>query len=165
MLMSVGPTEFRAFTGQFSTGIAVVTACDSVRRGNGLTLNAVAAVSQDPPLYLVCLGARSNTLTAVRESRCFCVHFLGRGQEHVARVFASKRDDKFEGVAHRIGDSGSPLIEGVLAAAECRARDLCEAGDTTVVIGSVERVHLHAGAPLIYHRGRYTGLTEETTTG
>lgn len=163
--MSVDATELRAFTGRFTTGIAVVTACDSAGRGNGLTLNAVAAVSQDPPLYLVCLGERSNTLAAVRESRGFCVHFLERGQEEIARVFASKQDDKFKGLAHRIGEFGSPLIEGVLAAAECRVHDLCKAGDTTVVIGSVERVHVNGGTPLIYHRGRYTGLTEETTTG
>lgn len=159
--MAVDPNALRQFSSHFTTGMAVVTSCDANGGKHGLTLNAVAAASQDPPLYLACLSNRSNTLAAVRQSRSFCVHFLERGQEEIAGVFASKAEDKFGSVEHDIGEYGSPVIAGVLAAAECRVSDFCAAGSQTIVIGTVERVHVTGGSPLIYHRGGYATLTDE----
>lgn len=158
---AVSATELRAFAGHFATGVAVVTTAHPDGALHGLTLNAVTSLSLDPPLYLVCLDHRSNTLKALKESGHFAVHFLDRSQSEISRVFASKQEDKFAGVEHIVGESGSPLIRGVLAAAECRLSEICAIGDHMIVIGEVQRTHVFGGEPLLYHRGGYTALEAE----
>ncbi|HWC27138.1 MAG TPA: flavin reductase family protein, partial [Solirubrobacteraceae bacterium] len=94
---------YRDTIGRFATGVAVVTA--SGRDGPaGLTTNAVASLSLDPLLLLVCFETRSRTLEVVRRSRRFAVNVLRAGDEELAMVFASKRigPQKFEAVTeHR----------------------------------------------------------------
>lgn len=158
---AISTAELRAFAGHFATGVAVVTTAHPDGALHGLTLNAVTSLSLNPPLYLVCLDHRSNTLKALKESGHFAVHFLARDQAEISRIFASKQEDKFAGVTHALGESGSPLIDGVLAAAECRLSEICTIGDHMIVIGEVQRTHLFGGEPLLYHRGGYTALADE----
>ena len=90
----------------------------------------------------------------------FALHFLAKGQTGISRVFASKGVDKFAEVDHSIGENGSPIIHGVLAAAECSLAEMCLGGDHAIIIGQVEKVHIHGGEPLLYHRGAYAALEE-----
>ena len=158
VIAAVPSSDLRLFASHFATGVSVVTTCDSAGRCRGITLNAVTSLSLDPPLYLICLDNRSNTLPAIRESGHFCLHFLAADQAEVSRLFASKESDKFGAVDYRIGVSGSPILEGVLAASECRVTEMMPGGDHTIVIGIVERVHVRGGEPLLYHRGAYASL-------
>ncbi|PZQ13595.1 MAG: flavin reductase [Ancylobacter novellus] len=162
--MSAAPissTDLRSFAGHFATGVAVVTTKSPEGDLAGVTINAVTSLSLTPPLFLICLDHRSNTLGALLASGHFGLHFLSKDQTEISKVFASKREDKFSEVAHRIGETGSPIIEGVLAAAECRLAEICPGGDHTIVIGQVEKVHIHGGEPLLYHRGAYAALEHE----
>ena len=88
----------------------------------------------------------------------FGLHFLAKDQAALSKVFASKASDKFAQVEHRFGESGCPLIAGVLAAAECEVTQVCPGGDHAIVIGRVETIHLHGGEPLLFHRGVYAAL-------
>ena len=162
--MSAAPittTDLRSFAGHFATGVAVVTTRSPEGDLAGVTINAVTSLSLTPPLFLICLDHRSNTLGALLASGHFGLHFLSKDQTEVSKVFASKREDKFAEVAHRIGETGSPIIEGVLAAAECRLAEICPGGDHTIVIGEVQKVHINGGEPLLYHRGAYAALENE----
>lgn len=158
---AISPTELRGFAGHFATGVAVVTTLHPGGEPCGVTINAVTSLSLDPPLFLICLDHTSKTLDALQRSGHFGLHFLSREQTEISRVFASKQDRKFENIGHRPGRRGSPLIEGVVAAAECRVRELCPGGDHTIIIGEVEQVHVHGGEPLLYHRGAYAALEGE----
>lgn len=157
---SVTAADLRVFAGNFATGVAVVTTCDLDGALSGITINAVTSLSLTPPLFLICLDHRSNTLASMRASGHFGLHFLARGQTAVSNIFASKRPDKFADVDYAIGEHGSPIIDGVLAAAECRVTEICAGGDHTIIIGQVEKVHVHGGEPLLYHRGAYAALEE-----
>lgn len=156
--MTVSPQELRSFAGHFATGVAVVTARGAGGDLSGVTINAVTSLSLDPPLYLVCLDNGSNTLGLVRESRAFALHFLAKHQAELSSLFASKRADKFAGVRHVVGETGSPIIEGVVAAAECVVTEILPAGDHTIVIGAVASARVDGGEPLLYHRGAYVAL-------
>ena len=158
---SISTGEFRSFAGHFATGVAVVTTVHPDGDLCGVTINAVTSLSLDPPLYLICLDHKSKTLNAVLESRHFGLHFLSREQTEVSAIFASKQPNKFEKIQHSFGTLGSPLINGVLAAAECRLSDVCGGGDHTIIIGGVERIHLFGGEPLLYHRGAYAALEDK----
>ncbi|MGY3614834.1 flavin reductase family protein [Bradyrhizobium sp. USDA 10063] len=159
--LNVSPRELRDFAGHFATGVAVVTTAHPDGALHGVTLNAVTSLSLDPPLFLVCLNHNSNTLAALLASRHFGLHFLSREQTEISQVFASKRDDKFANVSFRQGRRGSPLIEGVVAAAECSLSDVCSGGDHAIIIGAVDNIHVFGGEPLLYHRGNYAALKSE----
>jgi 3-hydroxy-9,10-secoandrosta-1,3,5(10)-triene-9,17-dione monooxygenase reductase component len=155
----IDPARFREVVGSFPTGVAIVTA-DGPDGPSGLTTNAVASVSLDPVLLLVCFDNASRTLPAVREARRFAVNVLRAGQEDLAAVFASKRvaREKFEAVTHRVAH-GVPVLDGALAWLACDLDVLHPAGDHTIGIGRV--THLEAdpeGEPLVFFRGRYHGL-------
>jgi flavin reductase (DIM6/NTAB) family NADH-FMN oxidoreductase RutF len=154
-------TDLRAFAGHFATGVAVVTTRSPEGDLSGVTINAVTSLSLTPPLFLICLDHKSTTLGAVMASGRFALHFLAKNQTAISKIFASKSADKFAGVDHMIGESGSPIITGVLAAAECSLAEICVGGDHTILIGQVEKVHIHGGEPLLYHRGVYAALEGE----
>jgi flavin reductase (DIM6/NTAB) family NADH-FMN oxidoreductase RutF len=157
--MAADPQRFREVIGHFATGVTIVTA-SGPQGAAGLTTNAVTSLSLDPVLLLVCIDNASRTLPAVRASRRFAVNVLRRGQEDLARVFASKRvaREKFEAVTHTVAH-GVPVLDDALAWLACDLVDLHLGGDHTIGIGAV--THLDApddAPPLLWYRGAYTTL-------
>jgi flavin reductase (DIM6/NTAB) family NADH-FMN oxidoreductase RutF len=160
---SVSPSDFRSFARQFATGVAVVTARGQSGEKSGVTINAVTSLSLDPPLYLVCLDNASNTLGLVRDAGAFALHFLAQDQTVVSHIFATKQPDQFADVEHVSGETGSPIIHGVVAAAECIVSQITVIGDHTIVIGEVKATTVNGGEPLLYHRGAYAALARDAS--
>ena len=149
---------FFALMGAFPTGVTVVTALDAAGLPRGLTISSVCSVSADPPLALVCVDKKSNTLPAIRHSKRFAVNYLLFGREDLSRLFASKDPDKFAAVAWRPAGNGMPwLNEDTLGLAECTVTQEVDAGDHVVVIGRVDggRRPEPGSRPLVYFRKRY----------
>lgn len=157
-LTAIAPDELRAFAGSFATGVTVLTTRGADGRLYGLTMNAVSCVCLDPPLFLACVDKGSATLGPLRDSGVFALNILADGQRDVSNTFASKGEDKFAGIAHRIGALGVPLIEGALAVAEFRLHAEFEAGDHVIVIGEAVASSVADGRPLGYFRGKYAEL-------
>jgi flavin reductase (DIM6/NTAB) family NADH-FMN oxidoreductase RutF len=121
----------------------------------GLVVNSVTALSLEPPLYLVCLDRNSNTWQAIVESGVFSINFLSDRQIDISRRFASKTPDKFAGMDVVCGKHGAPLIDGALAACECRLVNTYPGGDHEIVVGAVDQVRIGEGDPLLFFRGGY----------
>ena len=150
------PRRFRDAIGSFPTGVAVVTASGADGPA-GLTTNAVASLSLEPVLLLVCFDNDSRTLPVVREAQRFAVNLLRSGQEDVAKVFASKRvaREKFAAATHTEAH-GVPVLDGALAWFVCELRELITGGDHTIGIGAVtDLAHDPEGEPLVFFRGAY----------
>ena len=155
-MRTVAPERFRTVMGHFATGVTVVTA-DSPNGPVGMTANAVCSLSLDPLLLLVCFERTARTFPVVRETGRFGVNVLGAGQEHLARLFASKlpEAEKFADVRHTVHD-GIPVIEGTLAWVGCTLEQLVPGGDHTIGIGAVTAAEKATEAPaLIWYRGEY----------
>jgi flavin reductase (DIM6/NTAB) family NADH-FMN oxidoreductase RutF len=154
-MREVGPDRFRSVMGHFATGVTVVTA-GTAEGPVGMTANAVCSLSLEPLLLLVAFDNESRTLPVVRETGRFGVNILAAGQEDLARVFASKTDErqKFAGVPHAHHDA-IPVIDGALAWIGCRLERLIVAGDHTIGIGAVEAAEAGTGEPLLWFRGGY----------
>lgn len=150
---------FRAVAGNWATGVAVVTTIDAARNPYGLTANSVTSLSLSPQQYLVCVDRRAASLPALLESRLFCINILSEDQDAVARVFASKQPDKFQGLAWRRLPTGLPVIEGTLAQIGCEVVAIHEGGDHLIVAGQVTHLGLGSGRPLLYFRGAFQRLT------
>lgn len=153
--MPVDRETFVEIMASYPAGVAIVTALEADGTPRGLTTTAVSSVSADPPLLLVCVDLTSRTLPALRAGGRFVVNFLREGRSELARLFASKRDDKFEQVAWRPSSSGLPVLaDDALAWAECVTVHELEPGDHVVLLGQVEEGAGAADedAPLMYYR-------------
>jgi flavin reductase (DIM6/NTAB) family NADH-FMN oxidoreductase RutF len=150
--------RFRDTVGAFPTGVTIVTARGADGPA-GLTTNAFASLSLDPPLVLVCFDNASRTLAVVRQARRFAVNVLRAGQEDLAAVFASKRVQaaKFAAVTHAEAH-GVPVLDDALAWMVCDVHELVAGGDHTIGIGAVCALGRDDGEPLLFWRGEYRAL-------
>ena len=157
--MPVDLDLFRALVGSFPTGVTVVTTVDSEGVPKGLTSNAFSSVSADPPLLLVCVDKRSNTLASLQETKAFVVNFLAEGRGDISNKFASRDPDKFAGLKWTASDQakGSPILaEDVIAYAECTTHQEIDAGDHWIFIGLIEGGAASDGGPLTYYKREYS---------
>jgi 3-hydroxy-9,10-secoandrosta-1,3,5(10)-triene-9,17-dione monooxygenase reductase component len=157
-MREVDPSHFREVMGRFATGVTVVTATGP-EGPVGMTANAITSLSLDPLLLLVCFDHGARTLRVVRETERFAVNVLAEGQEELAALFASKAPEaeKFAGVAHDLRD-GIPVLRAAHAWIGCRLEELRPGGDHVIGIGAVTAAETGAGAPLVWHGGRYGGF-------
>jgi len=109
-------------------------------------------------MMLVCLDRESQTGRAIEEAGRFAVNILGEDQAGLARRFATKAPDKFDGVATTTGEHGDPLLADALATLECRVVDSTTGGTHVVFFGEVESGSAREGAPLAYYRGQFGRL-------
>jgi len=152
----VDSDTFRQVMGNFAAGVTVVTLPDPA---HGITVNAFASVSLDPPLVLVCLDHDSEAFRRFEEGADrFCVNVLAADQRHLGEYFANMGDletDPFETEATRTAATGAPVFEDAIAYLDCTVAASHEAGDHTIYVGSVEDAAIQrADAPaLTYFRG------------
>jgi flavin reductase (DIM6/NTAB) family NADH-FMN oxidoreductase RutF len=141
--------------GSFASGVTVVTAMEG-EVPRGFTASAVSSLSLEPRMLLVCVSKFSTTLDIIQNSGSFVVNVLSAQQQEVAQQFATRAQDRFDGIRWRPGSaSGAPVIDGSLAYAECRLTGTCPGGDHVVLMGEVLAGDAHEAEPLLYFRGRY----------
>jgi 3-hydroxy-9,10-secoandrosta-1,3,5(10)-triene-9,17-dione monooxygenase reductase component len=154
--MNVDPDEFRRVLGHFVTGVTVLTTRDAVGAPAGLTVNAFASVSLEPPLVLVCVDRDSDTHDLIEAAGFFAVNVLADDQERISRRFAvDEKGRKFDGLAWRDELTGAPILDDALAWVDCHVRSSCDGGDHTVWIGEVAAGDAREGVPLLFYRGGY----------
>jgi flavin reductase (DIM6/NTAB) family NADH-FMN oxidoreductase RutF len=157
---AVSGNEFRNAMGLFATGVTVITSIGPGGAPVGTTASAVSSLSLDPPLVLACFDRASLTLEAIRGHGAFVVNVLAEPQRHLSANFARRGlAAAWDGVRHRPGRTGSPRLEGVLAALECTVEYGLPGGDHEIIVGRVQAVETSGtGAPLLYWRGAYGSL-------
>lgn len=151
-------TRFCATMGAFPTGVTIVTALDGGDEPRGLTCNAFASVSADPPMLLICVDKSSTTLEALKRSGRFAINILAGGRGPLSDKFAGKSPDKFDGIDWVPASNGMPLLHrDAIAHACCDIAHMIDAGDHYVVLGQVTDAQPPAPdqQPLVYFRRRY----------
>ena len=66
--------------------------------------------------------------------------------------------EKFEGVACRSGELGTPLLEGTLGHIECKVVNSYEGGDHTIYVGEIQGARASGDRPLLFFKGKYYRL-------
>jgi flavin reductase (DIM6/NTAB) family NADH-FMN oxidoreductase RutF len=157
--LTVDPSAFRHALGRFASGVCVITTRTPAGQALGVTISSFCSVSLDPPLVLFCLGKNTNNFAAYARHTDFVVNVLAENQIELSENFASKSEDKFDGVAFEEGTGGCPILPGCTAALECRVVETHDAGDHVIVIGQVARLRTtEHDAPLLRYRGAYAKL-------
>jgi 3-hydroxy-9,10-secoandrosta-1,3,5(10)-triene-9,17-dione monooxygenase reductase component len=151
---SVDAARFREVLGHFATGVTVVTAFSGAPVG--FTCQAFAALSLDPPMVLLAPAKSSTSWPRIARAGAFGVNILAADQEAMARSFAVSGGDKFAGVGWNPGPAtGVPLLDGVIAWAECHLEEIFDAGDHELVTGKVVALGVGEGRPLLFYRGGF----------
>jgi flavin reductase (DIM6/NTAB) family NADH-FMN oxidoreductase RutF len=157
--------RLRAMMARFATGVTVVAA----RHGPllaGMTANAIASISVDPPLMMASIGKRSETHVAIIGSHAFAISVLAEEQQALAECFAqpitAEKLKRFCDAPWHEAETGSPILEGALAFFDCRVTARHAGGDHTMFVGEIVSAgHRHDADPLIWFGSRYRRLPVE----
>lgn len=158
--MTISDADFKSVLGRFPTGVTVVTTCDGERPA-GVTVNAFASVSLNPPLVMVSVDKRSHLHDLIARAGFFAANILGAHQQDVSRRFAGQtgdRNERFRLTPYHQGVTGAPILDDAIAHVECRVVAIYPGGDHSLFLGQVEGLGARAGDPLIYYRARYGAL-------
>ena len=124
----------------------------------GMTANSLSSVSLYPPLISVCVDHDAEMHGAILKVKQFVLNVLASTQETLARRFADKYEDRFDGIGYQLTADGLILLAGALAHIECERYAEYPGGDHTIVVGRVIGGTTSKGRPLLYYRGGYAAL-------
>ena len=154
--------RLRSMMGRFATGVTVVGA----RHGPllaGMTANAIASISIDPPLMMASIARKAETHVAIVGSHAFAVSVLSREQRDLADCFAqpttADKLKRFCDAPWHEAETGSPILEGALAYFDCRLTARHDGGDHEIFIGEiVEAGYREDAEPLLWYASGYREL-------
>ncbi len=155
--MTFDSQKQRKIMGHFATGVTIVTT-DGEAGSHGLTANAVASLSLDPPLVLVAVDKRAATLEYLVKNRCFAVNILRLDQEDLSRRFAAPGPKDFSDLTITTAVTGAPILAESLAFLDCRVYEILPGGDHNIFVGEIVAGEYQGGEPLLYFSGRYRRL-------
>ncbi|MGI9512384.1 MAG: flavin reductase family protein [Anderseniella sp.] len=148
---------------QLTNTVCVVTTDGAAGRA-GTTVTAMSPVSADSeaPSLLVCLHADSLTAKAIAENDVFAVNVLAEGSSGLADVFAgwhgAAGPDKFDGINHSSGTTGSAHLDDAVVVFDCRAKLQQPWGTHIIFIGEVTDVVINAPSQVLtYTKRNYLG--------
>ena len=158
--------RLRDLMARFATGVTVVAA----RHGPllaGMTANAIASISVDPPLMMASVARKAETHGAIIGSHAFALSVLAADQQALAECFAQSTTAAkligFCGAAWSEAESGSPILEGALAYFDCRLVNRYDGGDHTIFLGEIVAAGYRDDAePLLWYASGYHVLGERS---
>jgi flavin reductase (DIM6/NTAB) family NADH-FMN oxidoreductase RutF len=155
----------RSMMARFATGVTVVAA----RHGpllTGMTANAIASISIEPPLMMASISRKSETHAAIHGSHAFAVSVLSDGQRLLAECFAQPTSaaklKRFCDAEWHEAETGSPILDGAIAYFDCRLIATHPGGDHAIFVGEIVAAGFdEAAEPLIWYGSRYRRLAGE----
>ena len=157
-LTTIEQQHFRRVCSKYATGITILTVLDRSGAPHGMTVNSFTSVSLSPPLILVCIDRQTSILSHFMLGTRFGVNMLHEDQKDLSTWFARSGHDRFSGIGWTMGETGAPVLPGMLATMECEVTQMVEAGDHVVVIGAALHATWREGQPLVYFNSSYQGL-------
>ncbi len=158
---SVDGAAYREAMARLAGAVHLVTT-DGPGGRAGFTATAVCSVSDAPPTLLVCINRDSSAYPAFSRNGRLCVNLLTAGHEALAEAFGRRPlDERFSQGAWNEGLGGGPVLDGALAAFECRIVRRVTAGTHDVLFGEVEALSGGGGDALVYGFRRYHGVARE----
>ncbi len=149
----------RKILGHFATGVTVVTT-GGVAGLHGMTANAIASLSLEPPLVLVAVDKRAITLDYLKKNRCFAINILRVEQEDLSRRFAAPGPKDFSDLKTSDAATGSPILADCLGYLDCKVVEILPGGDHEIFVGEILAGEHLEGEPLLYYSGGYRRLSE-----
>ncbi|HEX7172188.1 MAG TPA: flavin reductase family protein [Candidatus Limnocylindria bacterium] len=155
--------RLRDLMARFATGVSVVAA----RHGPllaGMTANAIATISIDPPLMMASIARKAETHGAIIGSHAFAISILAEDQQDLAECFARPTTAQkligFCDATWHEAETGSPILDGALAFFDCRLTARHDGGDHTIFLGEIVAAGFREDAePLLWYASGYRRLS------
>ena len=109
--VTTSAADFKHAMRHVPTGVTVVT---TLKEGEprGITVNAFASVSLEPPSLLICINREARSYLFISSSRVFCVNVLAGDQRRLAEHFSGKvRERQFAEIGYSVDSTGAPVLE------------------------------------------------------
>lgn len=142
--------------------VAVTTVADG--RYRAATVSACIVTSIEPLQILLSIESESQMCAWLDTSRIFAVSVLTTREQFFADQFAGftpLASPDFRGIGHFTAETGSPILSGAIAWADCRIVSAFETGDHHCFVGEAVRAGRGEGAEdgvLVYYLNRYRRL-------
>lgn len=154
------PRAYRDAMSEISSPVHLI-ACDGPAGLAGMTVTAMASVSDAPATLLVCVARHSPSAPRFIENGVFSVNTLGEGDRALAEIFAGRTHEHFERkFAHGSwskGATGAPVLQSALAVFDCRLVEVRDMATHHVLFGAVQSVARRGdGSVLLYHRRAFS---------
>lgn len=122
---------------RITTGVHVVGVAAGEKH-NAFTATWVMPVSFNPLMLSLSINPHHSSYAVLKEGGIFSVNVLRRDQVKLAEHFGSHSTaDKLAAVRWRVGKTGAPLLEDVVAQFECELVGEHPVGDHVLAIGRV----------------------------
>lgn len=137
---------------------------------NAQIANTVVQITSEPPTLAISINKKNLTWEYINESKVFSVSVLVQDTplSFVGQFgFKSGREiNKFEGVKHKIGQTGSPVVlDNMVSYLEAKVIQSVDVGTHTIFIGEVVEGEVLADKPSLtyeYYRQVKQGTTPKT---
>ena len=154
--------RLRDLLAHFATGVTVVAARNGPLLA-GMTANAIASISIDPPVLMASIARKAETHAAIVGSHAFAVSVLAADQRELAECFAqpttAAKLTRFCDAPWHEAETGSPILEGALAYFDCRLTARHDGGDHEIFIGEIVAAGYREDAePLLWYASGYRRL-------
>ena len=139
--------------GRFPTGVAIVTAMTDKHRPVGMTINSLTSISLDPALLAWSIDQRAASYETFTRAGGFAVSVLAQSQADLARRFATRGIDKFDGLDIESGDA--PIIPDACAWFRCQTWQSFQLGDHRQLVGKIVDYGHSDLPPLLFLSGQF----------
>lgn len=157
--------QFRNAMAFCAAGVHVITT-DGAAGRYGITMTALAAVTDSPPTLMLCVNRSTRIYPILRENGLLCVNVLSAGQrdvaEHFAGLTALTPEERFEQHIWHRGQSGQLQVDGALAHLHGRITAQQEIGTHGVFFVEIDEIRVHGGtgdAALLYFSREFKSLS------
>lgn len=160
----VSRDDYRDGMARLAAAVNVITTDGPGGRG-GFTASAVTSVTDDPPTLLVCLHLQSRQNELLRTNGVLCVNTLAAGQAPLSALFSTQglsMDERFAAGSWSALQTGAPVLDGAVAAFDCRIVERLERGTHAVIFCEVQAVRAADGEPLVYFGRGYRAMERPT---
>jgi flavin reductase len=153
--MTVTRQEFRDAMARLGAAVNIITTGGPAGRG-GFTASAVCSVTDEPPTLLLCMNRNATAAPLLKSNGTLCVNVVAAAQKETAMVFAGvtkcPMEERFQAGSWVTAESGDPMLDGAVAAFDCRISEIIEKGTHLVVFAEVEAIRQGSDADhgLIY---------------
>lgn len=153
-------STFREAMSACAAGVHVITTNGSAGR-YGITMTALAAVTDSPPTILLCINTQARILPLIQANRHLCINVLNADQQDVAKHFAGitrlSPEERFAQHIWSEGPTGQLEITDALAQLHGEISESSEIGSHCVLFVRIHHINIPnpEGEALTYFRRQF----------
>ena len=143
--MMVNVKDIKRVLRKLEYGVYVVS-MGKGNEGNAFTASWVAQVSSEPPMVMIAVNNKHQSIPLLKKHGSFVVNFVGRDHESVAKKYYGPAEAGYEKLKTADFEDSpvtkTPLLSGMEGYLDCKIVNSIATGNHTLFIGEVVAAHI-----------------------